>query len=93
MNSFIKFLEVNNLRMNRILLVNFVAFLVYDRQILDTNMGESLLEHSTAQEILNGDRHGWSFWDHEAFGEIDFIASVLLAYLLVYLSERVLNIK
>lgn len=47
--------------------MNFVAFLVYDRQILDTNMGESLLEHSTAQEILNGDRHGWSFWDHEAF--------------------------
>lgn len=37
--------------------MNFVAFLVYDRQILDTNMGESLLEHSTAQEILNGDRH------------------------------------
>lgn len=65
--------------------MNFVAFLVYDRQILDTNMGESLLEHSTAQEILNG--------DHEAFGEIDFIASVLLAYLLVYLSESVLNIK
>lgn len=73
--------------------MNFVVFLVYDRQILDMNMGESLLEHSTAQEILNGDRHGWSFWDHEAFGEIDFIASVLLAYLLVYLSERVLNIK
>lgn len=73
--------------------MNFVVFLVYDRQILDTNVGESLLEHSTAQEILNGDRHGWSFWDHEAFGEIDFIASVLLAYLLVYLSERVLNIK
>lgn len=73
--------------------MNFVAFLVYDRQILDTNMGESLLEHSTAQGILNGDRHGWSFWDHEAFGEIDFIASVLLAYLLVYPSERVLNIK
>lgn len=73
--------------------MNFVVFLVYDRQILDMNMGESLLEHSTAQEILNDDRRGWSFWDHEAFGEIDFIASVLLAYLLVYLSERVLNIK
>ena len=32
--------------------MNFVVFLVYDRQILDTNMGESLLEHSTAQKFL-----------------------------------------